>query len=288
MFEYIIYHWYRFYIHVTQLTNVAVPVLLAVGGRHKRHRQRIQISTLKQGAIITQLPTTILDTTAKSEPTTIFTESTTNIIAHSTTNLPGSTTMSEKTTTPESTMPESITIPESTTMSGKTTLPESTTMPESTNISESTTMLDPTNLPETSTLAEATTKTESINIPENVSIKSLPHFNTMPQSTIEISSTAMLMNNDTQVIINTSTCVCFCKYKNQTLEESVETRRRELTLNKTKLSSTVRRLTSAADHRVTSRVIGTVAIIILTVCGMVFFCADMYSVIIIGLSTMFK
>lgn len=122
-----------FHIHVTQFTNVAVPVLLAVGGRHRRQRQRIQTSTLKQGIIITQPPTTILDTTARSEPTTIITESTS--VAQSTTNMPGSTTMLEKTTMPESTMPESFTIPESTTMSEKTTLPESTTMPESTNIS---------------------------------------------------------------------------------------------------------------------------------------------------------
>lgn len=75
-------------------------------------------------------------------------------------------------------------------------------------------------------------------------------------------------------------CVCVCKDVNETTEEAIERRRNELFLNKTKLSSAIRRLTSAQDNRMSSKVIGTVSVIILVLLGMLFFCADICSVLI--------
>lgn len=75
-------------------------------------------------------------------------------------------------------------------------------------------------------------------------------------------------------------CVCVCIDVNQTTEEAIERRRNELFLNKTKLSSTIRKLTSAQDYRMSSKVIGTVSIIIFVLLGMLFFCADICSVLL--------
>lgn len=75
-------------------------------------------------------------------------------------------------------------------------------------------------------------------------------------------------------------CVCVCKDVNETTEEAIERRRNELFLNKTKLSSAIRRLTSAQDNRMSSKVIGTVSVIILVLLGMLFFCADICSVLL--------
>lgn len=81
-------------------------------------------------------------------------------------------------------------------------------------------------------------------------------------------------NYETIFNTNNSHCVCICKTVDITLEESIERRRKGLIVNKTGLSSNIRKLTSAKDYRVTSQTIGTVAIIIMTVVGVLFFAAD--------------
>lgn len=84
-----------------------------------------------------------------------------------------------------------------------------------------------------------------------------------------------MSDDDTKVVINTTTsCICVCKGINQTLKESIENRRRKLTVNQLALSSAIRKLSSAPDIRVTSKVIGTVVIIILVVFGLFLFLAD--------------
>lgn len=85
-------------------------------------------------------------------------------------------------------------------------------------------------------------------------------------------------NDVTHFVINTTSCICVCTEVNQTLEEAMENRRRELTVNKQGLSSTTRKHTSAPDIRVTSKVIGSMAIIILIVVGLFFFLGDIISV----------
>lgn len=62
------------------------------------------------------------------------------------------------------------------------------------------------------------------------------------------------------------------------LEEAIEKRRRELTVNQQGLSSTTRKHTSPPDIRVTSKVIGTMAILILIVFGLFFMIEDIISV----------
>lgn len=80
-----------------------------------------------------------------------------------------------------------------------------------------------------------------------------------------------------QITNNATVCVCVCKYTNQTLETSIEKRRKELILNKAELSSNIRKRTSAPDIRKSSRIVGTVAAIILVVYGLLFFCTDIWT-----------
>lgn len=98
---------------------------------------------------------------------------------------------------------------------------------------------------------------------------------TLARLTILTSSENNMTLNDTaKNILNGSLCVCVCKYTNQTLEDSMEKRRKQLLLNKTELSSNIRKRMSAPDPRKSSTVVGTVAVIILVVFGLLFFSAD--------------
>jgi hypothetical protein len=75
-----------------------------------------------------------------------------------------------------------------------------------------------------------------------------------------------------QISNGTIKCTCICRHNNHTLEETMELRKRELLVEKTKLSSTVRKLTSAPDVRESSAVMGKLGIaIIVTVAGLLTF-----------------
>lgn len=91
--------------------------------------------------------------------------------------------------------------------------------------------------------------------------------------TVTISPVTTATDKVTHTINNTF-CTCVCKFVNQTLHESIDNRRKDLILNKTKLTSTVRKLSSAQDFRMSSEVIGVVAIIVLVMIGVVCFCVD--------------
>lgn len=102
------------------------------------------------------------------------------------------------------------------------------------------------------------------------------------------SSNTMTINDTTQNSMDSTFCVCVCKHANHTIQESIEKRRRELILNKTELSFNVRKRTSAKDNRKTSRVVGTVAVIILVLYALLFFCADILSLLALCRSKMFQ
>lgn len=101
------------------------------------------------------------------------------------------------------------------------------------------------------------------------------------------SSNTMTTNDTTQKAMKSILCVCVCKHANQTIQESIEKRRRELNLNKTELSFNIRKRTSAGDNRKTSRMMGTVAVIILVLYGLLFFCADIWNLLAMCRSKMF-
>lgn len=107
-------------------------------------------------------------------------------------------------------------------------------------------------------------------------------------TTLTSSSNTMTTNDTTQKAMKSTLCVCVCKHANQTIQESIEKRRKELILNKTELSSYMRKRTSAGDNRKTSRVVGTVAVIIIVLYALLFFCADILSLLALCRSKMFQ
>lgn len=92
--------------------------------------------------------------------------------------------------------------------------------------------------PITSSIPQSTTNIQGITILLSA---------TKPESfTKTINYTTDLDKED--IAIGNTSCVCVCKYVNQTLDESIERRRKELVLNKTRLSAAIRKLTSASDY----------------------------------------
>ena len=75
------------------------------------------------------------------------------------------------------------------------------------------------------------------------------------------------------------TCVCVCEDANITLQESIDKRKKELVMNKKELSFYIRKLTSAEDSRVSSRNIGVIGILVMTVFGLLLFCTDIFLVL---------
>ena len=80
-------------------------------------------------------------------------------------------------------------------------------------------------------------------------------------------------------ITSNVTCVCVCEDVNITLQESIDKRKKELVMNKKELSSSIRKLTSAEDSRVSSRNIGVMGILVMTVFGLILMCTDIFSVL---------
>lgn len=97
---------------------------------------------------------------------------------------------------------------------------------------------------------------------------------TQPSRNVSLSSVA----DGTETNSNVTLCHCICTNASRSLSESIEMRRNELRVNKTALNSSIRRRTSASDHRMSSRVIGAVGIIIIVIFGMLIICSDVFSV----------
>lgn len=178
-------------------------------------------------------------------------------------------------------------IPSSVVLCSQTfTMSQFTTMTKSTTTSLSVRTTDPTTLPDTTNMTQYTTKSLTVRTTDPTT---MPDKTTMTQSTTFKDSTSLTQSsiatlslitkttNDTTATNDTS-CVCVCKYVNLTLDESIERRRKELIMNKTRLSSTIRKLTSAPDYRKSVEVIGTLAIVVLVVLGLFLFCSDVCSI----------
>lgn len=130
---------------------------------------------------------------------------------------------------------------------------------------------------------------ESMSIGSDFYSKKIPtiHLSCVPVTTADttLKSTTLTSLNSgsiddaTQNKVNIALCVCVCKYVNQTMETSIRERRKELTLDKIKLSSYMRKHTSARDSRKTSRVFGFMAVIILVMYGVLFFCTDIWTLL---------
>lgn len=126
----------------------------------------------------------------------------------------------------------------------------------------------------TPTTTTPMTTTPTTRTPKTTTPMTTTTLTTTTTPTTSVPST----ENVTYNVINTTSCICICTEVNQSLEESIQNRREELTVNPLKLASTTRKHTSAQDIRVTSKVIGTVAILILVGFGLFFFLGDLVSV----------
>lgn len=74
-------------------------------------------------------------------------------------------------------------------------------------------------------------------------------------------------------------CVCVCKDTNQTVDEMMQQRKSELTVDTEALSSTLRKLSSAPDSRPTSTAIGAVGTAMIGVLAAFIVLPDLFSVL---------
>lgn len=153
----------------------------------------------------------------------------------------------EQTTVEQNTSEEQQTTKEKTTPEEHQTTIEQTTTEKQSKTKEQTTSDEQNTTMEHSTIEKLTTSKEL-----STTVTWLTTFTS--------SSNTITTHDTTQKAMNNTLCVCVCKYANQTIQESIEKRRKELILNKTELSSYMRKRTSARDNRKTSRVVGTVAL----------------------------
>lgn len=110
-------------------------------------------------------------------------------------------------------------------------------------------------------------------LPTTTMTTTTPMIITTPTASLHVA------NDVTPIIINNTICYCVCTEVNQTLQESIDKRRTKLSINKPELSSNIRKLYSVPDYRMSSKVIGSVAIIVLVVAGMLLIVADLSSVL---------
>lgn len=180
-------------------------------------------------------------------------------------------------------------------MSNITTIESNTTTEKYSTIEQTTPVEHITTMEQTTTEKQLTTKEQTASEKQHTADKL---YTTIEHSTVDKLSTlkeqlttvtwlttlisfsnTTTINDTTKNTINNALCVCVCKYVNQTRKESIENRRRELILNKTELSSNIRKRTSAPDTRKASKVVGAVATIILVVFGLLFLCADIWTLL---------
>lgn len=75
-------------------------------------------------------------------------------------------------------------------------------------------------------------------------------------------------------------CGCFCRTTNQSVDELILERKKELTVNKETLSATTRKLNCAEDSRTSSKVIGSIGVLILMIVVTLLILPDLCSLIL--------
>lgn len=166
------------------------------------------------------------------------------------------------------------------------TMSQHSSMTQSTTTSLSATTTDPTTMSETTAITQYTTSKESTGLRQSTSAASSLISKTTNNTTDVIAKTTNYTTelNMKDTAVGNTTCVCICRYVNQTLAESIERRKKELVLNKTKLSRAIRKLTSVSDFRKSVEIIGTVAIVVLVLFGFFLLCTDICSIMSFVLS----
>lgn len=191
-------------------------------------------------------------------PASTTTQMTTNTHMTTTTTLLITTTMMST---------ETATTSDSITPLDAATSTETVTPLETATTSESITPLDTATSTETTTPVVAATSKETTTLLGT------------PATSESITPMDAATSTETSIKINNVSCYCVCREVNQTLHQSNEERIKKLTINKRELSSQIRKLHSAPDYRISSKMIGSVAIIILVVAGMLIILADISSIL---------
>lgn len=78
-------------------------------------------------------------------------------------------------------------------------------------------------------------------------------------------------------LIDAVKCVCVCKFTNQSLEDSIKIRKKELAVDRSSLTTVVRKLNSARDIRKSSKAIGALSVIVLITCGALVIFPDVFT-----------
>ncbi|XP_078330852.1 uncharacterized protein LOC111117266 [Crassostrea virginica] len=179
-----------------------------------------------------------------------------------------------------------------------TTTEESTSMAVSTTVSDSETSTlshvsktDTTSLVSTavSTLVfESSTPMPSQHSSESISqnteqgtiTNTNAYFSTEKATQANLDTTTEEPEDDTvvtQITNGTVQCTCVCRTVNRTLEESIELRKKALSVKRKELSSNLRKLTSAPDFRPSSKAMGSFGVAVLITVVAVIVISDVVS-----------
>lgn len=199
----------------------------------------------------------------------------------------------EQQTTIEQIAPDEqqMTMEQTTPVEQQTTIKQTAAEEQQTTVEQTNSEKHSTTKEQTTSVNQYTTEKKSTTIGPSTTLKlstSKEQRTTLTWPTkLTSSSNTLTINDTTQKTKNSTLCACVCKHTNQTIQESIEKRRRELILNKTELSFNKRKRTSAGDNRKTSSAMGTVGVIILVLYGLLFFFADIWTFFVICHSNMF-
>nr|XP_022312041.1 mucin-17-like [Crassostrea virginica] len=103
------------------------------------------------------------------------------------------------------------------------------------------------------------------------------YFSTEKTSQSNLDTTTEEPEDDTvvtQITNGTVQCTCVCRTVNRTLEESIELRKKALSVKHKELSSNLRKLTSAPDFRPSSKAMGSFGVAVLITVAAVIFISD--------------